>query len=191
MGSPRDYQLTFGGAGSQEVRAQGRFVRVLSAPSGAVWIALDGGSELERRDGQGINYGGSFRRLAVRSAVAQTVLLCVSDDRQDDDRESASISVTANIAAGVNLVSTADVAIGAGASAVVVAANAARLSVTVKNLNANTASIRVGESGSVGAARGHEIGPGESITLSTTSAVSAFNTGAGAQSVSVLEVRSV
>ena len=83
------------------------------------------------------------------------------------------------------LASVSDVLLGAGAATLIVAADAVNKEreVIVKNLFANAAIIRVGDAAS-GAARGHELNPGESITLNTMGAVYAFC--AAAQSVSVI-----
>lgn len=84
------------------------------------------------------------------------------------------------------LTSTADVALGAGAQTLIKASSTNRREIIIKNLSGNASSIRIGENAAA-AARGHELMPGESITLTTAAAVYAWNPGAG-QSVSVLEV---
>lgn len=190
MGSPRDYYLTFGGAGSREIKARGRFLRVLDAPAASVFLAFDGSTELERRAGQGINFGGWFERFTVRSTVAQTVLVCVSDERQDDDQESVSVSVAATLAPGNTLGAGGDVNIAGASSALLAAGDATRLALVVANPATNTDPVRVGGAG-VGAASGIELSPGDSITLATTAAVHGYNPKAGAQTVQVLPVRQV
>jgi hypothetical protein len=189
---PRDYVLTFAGAGEQVIHARGRHLRVLEAATAPVYVQIDGSGELYRRAGQGINVSAPFSKFTVRSTVAQSVRVCVSEERQDDDSESVAVSVTATVAPGDTLETVADVSIGAAASAVIVGADATRRVVIIKNLSSNTDAIRIGEAGGVGAARGHELEPGESIALATTSAVSAYNTKAGgAQSVSVVSIKDV
>lgn len=190
MSSPRDYYLTFTGAGIQEIKARGRFLRVLSAPSAPVFLAFDGSTELERRAGQGVNYGGAFNRIAVRSTVAQTVLVCVSDERQDDDQEEVSVSVAATVAPGNTLGAGGDVSIPATSSNVLSASDATRLALIVANPPGNTDPVRVGGAG-VNASSGIELQPGDSITLATTAAVHAYNPKGSAQSVQVLPVREV
>ncbi len=190
MSTPRDYALTFSGAGTQEVGAVGRFLRVLSAPSSGAFFSINGGTELFRQQGQSINLDSEFDRVRVRSTVAQTVRFTVSDIPQDDNSQELVATVTATIAAGDTLTSTADQSVVAASASQVIAGRADRLTVTIKNLASNAAPIRVGDA-SVTATRGHELAPGESVTLSTTSAVFVYNTHAAAQSVSILEVRDV
>jgi hypothetical protein len=81
--------------------------------------------------------------------------------------------------------SLADVALAAGAQTQIVAGNAARRKIIIKNLAANPATLRIGDNGAA-AANGHELAPGESIGLAVADAVYAWNPGVVAQSVSVV-----
>jgi hypothetical protein len=85
------------------------------------------------------------------------------------------------------LASVADIGIAATTQAVVAAADATnkQREVIIKNLSGNTAAFRIGDA-SAAAAQGHELSPGEAITLDTLAAVYAFNTGTAAQSLSVI-----
>lgn len=86
------------------------------------------------------------------------------------------------------LAPVADVSINAGVAGQVVAASVkAKREVIIKNPAANAASFRIAGA-TVAAALGFELAPGESITMDTTAAIHAFNTGAGAQSLSVLTI---
>lgn len=97
MSAPRDYALTFGGAGTQPVAAAGRFVRILDATVSYVWVQLDHQTELKRRAGQSINAPAGFTRLAVRSDVAQDVLITVSDVEQSDNSSAIVAQVNAAV----------------------------------------------------------------------------------------------
>lgn len=96
-------------------------------------------------------------------------------------------------AANVGLVSAdtftgvADVSALAGVATQIAAADAVNTEreIIIKNLNANTATMRIAGA-TAAAAIGHELAPGESITLNTMAAVYAFNPGAGAESLSVI-----
>lgn len=86
------------------------------------------------------------------------------------------------------LLPLADVAIAAGAQGLLVAAAAVGVKqreTIIKNLVGNTDLLRIGDV-SCAAGLGHELAPGETIKLDTLAAVYAWNTGAAAQSVSVL-----
>ena len=81
---------------------------------------------------------------------------------------------------------TADKSVAATTQATLLAANTSRRAAIIKNLDANTAASRIGDAPA--ASQGHELMPGETIVLATTADILGFNTGAGAQSVSLLEV---
>jgi len=82
----------------------------------------------------------------------------------------------------------ADVDVGGSAVAVVLAAaNSARASITFTNLDTSTANVRVGLLGTVTAARGQRLTPGQSVTLLVTGAIAAIRETAAAASVSVSE----
>ena len=189
MGAPRDFSLSFGGAGIQEIRAVGRFIRILEAPTSNIWVEVDAGSELKRVAGQDVDNGAPFSRFRIRSAVAQTILLTVSDTRQADDQESVSVSVSATVAPGNTLPTGGDVSIPALSSATVLAADATRLAGIVHNLSDQA--LRIGGAG-VGAATGVPLDPGEKIAIASTAIIAAYNPHATvAKSVAVLPIREV
>ena len=189
MGTPRDYRLTFTGAGTQEVQARGRFLRVLDAPSSSIFIQPSHGSELERRAGQSINVERPFHRIRVRSTVAQTVRIQVADTRQDDDQETVNVNATATITPGNTLPTGGDVSIPALTSATVAAGDANQLAVSITNIS--NQELRIGGVG-VGAASGEPLVPGEKKTIATTAAVACYNPHATeAKSVAVLPLRNV
>lgn len=189
MREPRDFSLTFGGAGQREVKATGRHLRVLDTPSAEVFISIDAGSELQRGAGQAINVPDGFSRFMVRSTVAQTVRVTVSDVPQDDARSNVALNVSASVAPGDDLDNGGDVSVPATSSAQVIAASATRLAVIITNPEGNAAPVRVGKSG-VGAASGIPLEPGDSVTLATTAAVHVYNTHSSAQDVCALGVES-
>ncbi len=187
MSGPRDFSLTFGGAAEREIKAAGRYLRVLATPTADVFISIDGGSELQRGAGQQVHVPAGFTRFSVRSAVAQTVRISTSETSQDDARSNVALSVSATVAPGADVGNGGDVSILAASSAQVLAANLNRLAAIITNLTANTVAVRVGKAG-VGAASGIPLDPGDSVTLATTAAIHVYNPHSGAQTVSALEV---
>lgn len=194
MSAPRQYTLTFGGAGSQEIKAQGLSCVILSVSSADVYLTIDSGSELKKGAGQGVNLGAGatpFNRFTVRSTVAQTVLVEVADVPQPDNQEAVAVSVTANVAAGNDLDNGGDVSVPATSSAVLLAADAGyRLAALIRNPSSNTETIRIGKTG-VGAASGYPLEPGDAVAIAYDGAIYAYNPGATAQSVSALGIRSI
>lgn len=176
MGAPRDSYLTFSGAGEQEIQYTGRHIRVRAAPSGPVFLSLDGvPGEFERAAGEQLNVQDRpFQRIRVRSAVAQTVHLVLADTPQDDNRVAVALSVAATIEPGAVLDDGGDVVCAAASTTLLLAGNPDRLYALVKNPSANSITVRVGTSG-VGAANGTPLEPGETLPLATTAAVYAHN----------------
>ena len=81
---------------------------------------------------------------------------------------------------------SADVVLAGSATTLIVAVSATRHCVLIGNLSTNSSMFRVGDS-NVGASRGAELAPGESLSIETTGAIYGYNPGAN-QSVSVLWV---
>lgn len=185
---PTDHVLTFGAAGSVRIPDSGRFVRIIEATDD-VYIKLDDiSTELKRAVKSQVSSEG-FESVVIRSAVAQTIRLCISDEPQDEGREAVSVSVTASVTPGNTFAGVADVALVAATATTILAADADRLTALIKNPSSNTASVRIGTTGSTGAAQGFELEPGESISIATTAAIVGYSV--PAQSVSVSVVRDV
>ncbi len=85
------------------------------------------------------------------------------------------------------LTSNVDVVIGAGLTVLVAAANIARTEILVSNFATNTQKMRIGGA-TTALALGVELAPGGSISLNTQAAVYAFNPGAGAENLGVVEI---
>jgi len=187
--NPRDYEITFAGAGEREIFARARYVRVLDA-TGDVFIKADDASEVKRVKGQALNLETGFSKITIRSAIAQTVRVVLASLPQDDASTSVNATVSATVAPANTLDAGGDVNILATSSALLSAGDVTRMALIVSNPASNTAAVRVGGAG-VGAASGVAIEPGESITLATTAAVYGYNTSSGAQSVQVLPMREV
>lgn len=131
-----------------------------------------------------------FDAIRLVGTPGTTISFFVADeDIQISTFEGSSVTVPGGVGllSPSALASVADVAVNNGASAVIVAADGVNKEreVIIKNLFANLAAMRIGDN-TVNAAKGHELAPGEAITLNTLGAVYAFNTGAAPQSVSVL-----
>lgn len=93
--------------------------------------------------------------------------------------------IETDAASPVTLRTTADATVAATSSSQVLAADTDRAEAILKNLDGSN-SVRVGDS-NVGAARGHELGPGDSIVLTTSDAVHVHNPNGAAVDVSLVE----
>lgn len=184
MNGPRDFSAVLGAAGEREFQAAGKYLHVMAAPSGSVFISLDGGSELERVGGEGIYIGAGFRKFRVRSPNAQSVRFMVADEPQ--------VTGGGNVGSGApagNIVEVPSAAIATpaadailNAAALAVGANAARRRISVCSLSANTGSVFVQATGA-GAGVGIELQPGQTIELKTTAAFDVRNDSGATQTV--------
>ena len=130
-----------------------------------------------------------FTRVQVIANVGgDTPKFIVSDDEAGIDAAIVSLGAPITVQKETKVQTLPDVVLGAAGVTAVVAADATRDTLMISNLAANPQKIRVGDPANVGAARGAEVLPGETITLRTTAAVSAFNPGAAAQNVAVLTI---
>lgn len=183
-----DHQAVFGGAGERVFDVVGRHV-LITESTGDVYVAFDDQNFVKWRKKSNINAGYFFKRITIKSLIAQTVEFVVSDEMQQEGRDDVAVTTTASITPGNTFEGVADVALVAITATQIIAADATRLGVLIKNPSSNTASIRIGANGSVGAAQGIELEPGESIPVATTAAVWGYSV--PGESVSVSVVREV
>ena len=179
-----DYTLNLAAGIQVEIAAVGNYFRVIDAISD-VWVGVDGGPLAKRSQGIGEEVYGGFEKISVLSDTDQSVVIAVTNGRIDDGRLSITAPVKQDV--GDTLTTFADVALAAGATTQIVAANPARREVMISNLASNSQTIRVGNA-STSASQGLELAPGAAIILSTTAAVYGYNPGSSAQSVAVMEV---
>lgn len=176
MAGPRDYAKVFTGAGSELFEAAGRYLHVMAAPSGSVFLSIDDGSELERVSGEGIYIGEGFKRFKVRSAVAQTVRLMVAEEPQVTGGGSSGAGATPTVVSetpSATVSSLADNAIAA-ATTENIAANLTRRRITIGVLSTESVGVRVRASGAP-ASSGIEIQPGTFVEFRTTAALEVRN----------------
>lgn len=185
----REYQFSVE-AGAQSPRTvSGAFVRVKSADAEInVKVENESGrvlADLNLSEGMRFAVPEQFKKIRVKnnnaSAVAAVLVIGVGD--VDDARLSGQL----DLAKAATITSAADVAIAATSTAIIKAANLSRIEVMITNLSTNTASFRIGDA-AAGAAKGVELLPGATITLTTTAAVYGYNSHTAAQSLAVLEV---
>jgi hypothetical protein len=176
VAKPRDYTLTFPGAGVLPLQAKGRYIRILDTPVDDLYFTLDGGQELQRGAGQQIADSDptGFTRLDVRSAVAQTVRFTVSDVPQDDSRSNVALSVTANVTGATALDALPLVAVPALSAQEIAAGNPDRVELRVALASDSPSHLWLGVSGS-GDEEGGLLEPGIVDYIATTAAVFAYN----------------
>lgn len=189
MSGPRDFSLTFGGAGEREIKAAGRYLRVLATPTADVFISIDGGSELQRGAGQQVHVPAGFTRFSVRSAVAQTVRVSTSETSQDDARSNVALSVSATVAGSTAATKKPVVSVPALGVLLLVAANPKRQSVRLAIAADAAGPVWYSDSATQGANEGGLLEPGMIDYPASLSALYAYNPHATlAVDVSVLDM---
>ena len=143
------------------------------------------GSVLTMRQGDKRRIEGGYPHFSVDNENGAAVTCTFVVGKGDYNRQAVTGSVSVETPTSIE--TTADVSMVATATTEVKGVNTARSEIMITNLKANTQTMRVGDI-NAGAARGQPLEPGQTLTLNTTAAVHAYNPGASAESVTVLEV---
>jgi hypothetical protein len=181
-----DHDLVFLGSDVQEIQAVGRYIRIREATS-SVYLTIDGSGEIVRAKGEQIDVGKNSYRVRIRSTVAQNVSVVSSDTPQDDNRNSVSLTVNATVTNGNDNAHLAKVAVGAGVSALIAAANVNRKSLRVSLLSDAAGYVTLGKLG-VTATAGGTLEAGMVDYIDTEGALYAFNPNAVPVDVWVMEI---
>lgn len=181
-----DHDFVFVGGEFQEFQAVGRYIRIRESTS-PVYLTIDGSREIVRNKGEQIDVGRNSYRVRIRSVVAQNVSVTSSSDKQDDNRNSVALSVSATVAAGNDNQHLVKATIPATSSALIAAANSTRKSLRVSLLSDAAGYVTLGKSG-VGANSGGTLEPGMVDYIDTEGALYAYNPNAVAVDVWVMEI---
>lgn len=136
----------------------------------------------------------AFDWVEIESATAQTIKVFVTDIAEAD-YNTISGNVTANIAGTVTTTGTVAATLSTGidngysplATGLVVSANPNRREIIITSLRANLSEFRIGNMNAA-ANRGIPLYPGDSVTLTVTAGVFAYNASAGIQFLAITEV---
>lgn len=138
---------------------------------------------------KGLDVRGDLRalRFANNSGSSVTLEFATAAGLLITDRRLAVLggTVETDAVSPGTLRTTADETVAATSTAEVLAADTDRAEAIIKNLDSSNA-VRVGD-GDVGASRGHHLGPGDSVVLTTTAAISVHNPAGSGVDVSLVE----
>lgn len=99
------YDVTLANGAAGNIAASGSFVKVSSAPAGAVTLKLDGGEALTLLEGQGLRLpnGKQFRDVQVinKSGSSQTATLFIGDAHFEDTRITGSVRIIDSVGTAV------------------------------------------------------------------------------------------
>jgi hypothetical protein len=176
MAKPQDFTIVFAGAGSQEVHARGKFLRVLAAPVADIFLKLDSSKEMQR--GEGAEVADSdpkgFTKVTVRSAVAQTVRFSVSELPQADNRQTVTVNASATVQGATVITADPLVEVGAGLTVQLAAGDPDRIELRLALASDEPGPVWIGPAG-VGDEEGGLLEPGMVDYPATTAAVFAHN----------------
>jgi len=185
MSGPRDFSVDLLAATASRIEARGRFFGIIEAPTAALDVQFDSSAPLRRGPGGSILLQDYFSRVTLTSALAQTVRVLIADEAQDVSNVvtggGGGISLTVAETPSTAVASPAADVIN-NAAALVIAANAARLRLTISALSTNTGSVFVQATGA-GAGRGVELQPGIVMEFRTRAALDVRNDSGAAQTV--------
>lgn len=189
-----DYSLTFSGAGERPIQAIGRFLRIREAQN-AVYIRYGSRSEIKREKGEQIDFGDFYQKNAaeqiiIRSLIAQTIELVVSDTPQSDNRTAVSMTTTTTIDSSNNTVDQPAVTVPATSSVQLIAGNVARLELELSVSSDEAGGVWVGGS-TIANARGSLIEAGTSRVYGSDAEWWAYNPNAVDIVVQVLELERI
>jgi len=127
-----------------------------------------------------------FEVIRLVNSSAGTITAKIGVAMGDLGYDALQISGGVDVSVSSAIQSTLDKTLAVTAKTSVIAANASRRSVTIKNLDGNAETIRVGDTNTA-ATQGHELLPGQSLTFESEAEIFAYNPGVATQDVSILE----
>jgi hypothetical protein len=189
VSKPREHLFTFAGAGEREFQVQGKYLRIMSAPVGDVFVKLDSSSEIQLGAGQQLPDDDGFKRVNIRTLVAQTVRFITSDSRIDDDRANVALSVSATVEGGTAVQAPPVVEVAAGTTVKIADSNADRIELRVALKSDSASHVWLGPAG-VDDEEGGLLEPGTIDYIALVGELYAHNPGATSVFVSVLDIES-
>lgn len=169
----------------------GNYLRLLSASLPVDVVFYADGAEIARWDDVTSGTAGNiqdastgdvikYTSATITTSADQTIKIATGFGRVDTTATNVTV-------ANATVVDTlVDVALAAAVTTLIAAADASRRAILISNLTGNVSDIRVGDS-NAGAARGSQVGVGQTITLEGTEAIYGYS--ATLQSVSVTIIK--
>jgi hypothetical protein len=186
-----DYTINSDGSNEQSIDVEGDFIHIqaVSVAGAAVQIRIDDGKTMTRFQGQGNR--AYYSRVTVLGSVACTIVLQLGYGYATDARSTIAVgSITAPIQPALHNIPLAAVVVGAGAQALLAAADASRLELGVSVDSTQPNGVFIGDN-TVANEVGVFLEPGQVQFLSTAAAVYAWNNGAAGVRVRLINMRSI
>lgn len=185
----RTYEEVLAANGERTVHTTGRYVAFLEQ-SGAFAVALDDGAFSEFEAGLTALLPGDERFKTVRLRDLSGAQNTVKFNTGFGDIRDARLVVPSglDVSVSTDLENIADVAVGAGLTVQLAAANLSRRELIVTSPNTAVGEVRIGRTGGVGAASGILLQPGGAVVLATSARVDCHNPQVSAITLALLGV---
>jgi hypothetical protein len=180
----RDYVLNLDGTNEQSLDTDGDFFHIQSVNVGgaSVFLRFDDGPAITRQQGEGNRV--YYSRVTLNASAACQVTVQLGYGYATDSRASVTATISTPITPALHNPPIADVAVGAGAGAVLSAADPNKLGIIVGVDSTQPNGVRVAD-GTVGAAAGILVEPGQTLPIFSQDAQSAWNAGAAPVTVTL------
>jgi hypothetical protein len=169
-----DYGGYIAAGNSITFNVEGDSFHVITAAS-AVQLSFDDGKQLTRYQGMGGVAPSEYKKVTITSEAAQSVVIALGTGGVFDSRSNLSATINTSIApANVNT-PLGEVTIGAGATALLSAADATRKEIRIGVKSDNPGGVYIGDSGTGATTPGGYIEIGGVDYVSTEAAIYAYN----------------
>lgn len=186
----QDFTLTLSAGVPQYLHfGEASSITLITATSPVLIKFNNGSSSVTFSAGDGLDEN-DFSDIEISSAAAQTVVVRLSTGYQRT-AQTVNVNASATIASANSNPALSDVTVGAGLKVLVAAANTNRRQLIIRSDDANTTSVRIGNTTTVGATSGIKVNPDDTLILDSSAAVYAFNPSASAVVLSATEVEKV
>lgn len=180
----RDYTFNLDGVNEQDIVTDGDYYHVQSVSVGGAIISLrfDDGAAIFRQQGQGNRV--YYSRISLNASAACAVTVQAGYGYATDSRATVSATITAPITPALHNPAVPDVSCVAGVTTAILAADSNRLGALVGVASTAANGVRIAD-GAAAINAGILVEPGQTLPLFSQDAISAYNPGGGAITVTV------
>lgn len=180
--------LTLGAGSEFNQSVAGRHCRLKSVSVPGTEIAVETDTGVLVTMAVGDRFEAPFNSLKITAPILVDAVFVVGDGKTLSEAAAVSISGATFTPDIINTIANpADVAVLTISAVLVSVARATKRQTIIKNPVGSANSVRIG-SGSVAAAAGAELDPGEAVVMDGSMAITAYNAGGGTITLSVTEL---
>jgi len=181
----RDYVLNLDGVNEQHIDTDGDFFHLQAVNVGGanVLLRFDDGPQITRQQGEGNRV--YYSRVSITASAACQITVQLGYGYATDSRASIAVgTITTPITPALHNPAVPDVVCASGVTTALLAGDANRLGAVIGVASTAANGVRIAD-GAAGAAAGILVEPGQTLPLFSQDAISAYNPGAGAITVTI------